>query len=208
LPVTSVDSYAVREARGGVRIAADPFLAPERAADAFAGGEDFGERGLLAVRVLVENGGSAEIRLDPVAAQLTDVGGRSRPALRPEDAFAVVKLPVGWWAVGAGFVGGSAQASRNEARRRTIEERALRPQAVAAGAAAHGFLYFQLDGGETKLEGMRLRVPVLEGGGRELAFDLALRGRGDAPPGAAEKPGRPKVEDKRSRGVIIRSPAP
>ncbi len=215
----SLDRYPLRETRGGIQVALDPFIAKERTQDAFAGGEDFPERGLLPVRVLVENRGDAPIRIDPRDAALLRRAGQV-PSLTPDEALAIVKLPMGWWALGAGYVGGSAQALRNEGRRRDIEGRALKEQAVPPGGSATGFLYFARPESDTDLAGATLALAIQDGSGRDAVFEFSLARpdlaaplpakRAAAPAAApAASPARPgRTEGTGGRGIIIRSPAP
>lgn len=211
LPATPFETYTFREVRGGVRLAAEPYFVPARTGQLFPGGDDFAEQGLLPIRILVDNRSDAEIRIDPRDARLLDARGQQASALHPDDAFALVKLQVGWWALGAGYIGGSAQAYRNDSRKKAIDERALREQRVPPGATATGFLYFQIAGTETKLDGLRVRLPLTEPTGRQLPFDLALRGGRDG--SGVASPSSPAAaagttEKPASRGIIIRSPAP
>jgi hypothetical protein len=211
VPAAAVTTYRLREARAGVQVALDPFFLASRAGHAFTGGEDFAERGLLPVQVIVENHSPAEVRLDPREATLVSSRGGRVPSLVPEDAFALIKLPVGWWALGAGYVGGSTQAYRNEARRRDIQARALAAQALPPGGSASGFLYFQIDENEMNLAGSRLLLTLSPTAGGALAFEIPLEGRRDIPmpaPAPRAAPGHPaKTEGTGGRGIIIRSPA-
>jgi hypothetical protein len=219
VPTAALSSYRLREARSGVQVAVDPFFHPDRARQHFTGGEEFAERGLLPVQVLVENGGEAEVRVDPLEAVLVARRGDRAVNLGVEDAFALVKLSVGWWALGGGYVGGSPQAYRNEARRRDLQARALTPQAIPPGGSASGFLYFQIAENAMNLAGSRVVLPVSRAAGRPLSFEIPLEGRRDIPvpaaPGAAPAaepaaPGDPirlpHTLGAGGRGIIIRSP--
>ncbi|MFB3817065.1 MAG: hypothetical protein ACE147_05315 [Candidatus Methylomirabilales bacterium] len=209
IPTAAMATYRLREARAGVQVALDPFFLPARARQAFTGGEDFAEHGLLPVQVILENHSQAEVRVDPREATLISPRGGRASSLAPEDAFALIKLPVGWWALGAGYVGGSTQAYRNEARRRDIQARALTAQTVPPGGSTSGFLYFQLGENEMNLAGSRVVLPVGRAGGA-LAFEIPLEGRRDIPtptPAARRDPGQPaKTEGTGGKGIIIRSP--
>ncbi len=217
LPPQPPDRYPLREARGGIQVALDPFIAKERTRDAFSGGEDFPERGLLPVRVLIENRGDAPIRIDPREAVLARAAGQV-PSLTPSEAVALVKLPVGWWALGAGFVGGSAQAVRNEGRQRDILARALSEQEVPPGGSATGFLYFARPQSDTDLAGAALALAIQDASGLAAVFEFSLarpdlaaplpatRAAPAAAPAAASAapatPGRPgRIEGTGGRGV-------
>jgi hypothetical protein len=217
VPTQSLEQYPLRDLRGDVRIAVDPYATPDRTRDTFAGGDEFVGRGLLPVRVIVENGSSGPVRIDPQDAVLITPRGQL-PSLTVDEALAVVKVPVGWWALGGGFVGGSAPAYRNEARRRDLDGRALKSLTVAPGATASGFLYFSLPENELSLAGNRILLAVRDAAGRPGAFQFVLEGRreitaprpvagGPAAAAAPPVPGQPrKVEGAGGRGVIIRSP--
>ncbi len=210
IPAAAVEAYPLRAAQAGVHAAADPFFATERARDAFTGGEDFEERGLLAVQVILQNRGPEEVRVNPGEAAFFSARGRAAPSLHPEDAFGLIKLPVGWWALGAGYVGGSTQAYRNEARRRDLQARALPAQVIPPGGAASGFLYFQIAEDTMDLAGSRLVLPLHPAAGAPVRLELPLAGRRDVPapsghPGAAPPP-KTRAEGGGGRGIIIRSP--
>jgi hypothetical protein len=216
LPSSPVEGYPVRDARGGIRLGLEPYLTPDQARGAFAGGEDFRARGLLAVRVQIENGSQTPVQVDPHDAMLVHPRHGQAPSLVPDEALAMVKLPVGWWAVGAGYVGGSAQAYRNEARRRDIEGRALRAQTVPPGGTAAGFLYFAVPENDVELTGSRILLAVRDAAGRAAGFELVLPGprapaRAAAPDAARatqEAPPPGTIIGTGGRGIIIRRPAP
>ena len=220
VPAGPVQSYALRQAQRGVQVALDPFFTMARTKDAFTGGDEFPGRGLLPVHVILENGSSAEVQPDPRGAILFRPDERV-PAMSPEDAFATIKLQVGWWAVGAGLLGGAAPAYRNEARWRDIHERALPETKVGTGMATKGFLYFAIPGDLSNLAGSWVRLPVRLASGEEMAFEIPLEGRRDLPgqpsqagtaPSTAAAP-QPviktnegtRVEGTAGKGIIIRS---
>jgi hypothetical protein len=217
LPTQSLEHYALRDVRGEVQIAVDPYATPDRTRDAFTGGEEFVERGLLPVRVLIENGSSGPVRMDPADAMLITTRGQV-PSLTVDEALAVVKVPVGWWALGGGFVGGSAPAYRNETRRRDLDGRALKAVTVPPGGSAGGFLYFSLPENELSLAGNRILLAIRDAAGRAGTFQFTLEGRreiaapvraarGAAAAAAPPAPGQPRrVEGTGGRGIIIRSP--
>jgi hypothetical protein len=210
VPLQPVEEYAFRQVLGGVRMAADPFFTRERLQPVFTGGEDYAEKGLLPVRVVIENGSSEEVVLALQEARLLGPAGRSYPPLQPYDAFSLIKLGVGWWAVGAGFVGGAAPAYRNEARQRDIEQRALRDAKIPGGGSTSGFLYFAISEGTQNLAGHRLLLPLAIAGGRGLPFEIAIAGHREATPPPAQAPEGPKGSGRQEApsggGVIIRSP--
>jgi hypothetical protein len=214
VPLQPVEEYAFRQLMGEVRVAADPFFTRERLQPVFTGGEDFAEKGLLPVRVVIENGSAEEVVLALQDARLLRPDGRSYLPLLPYDAFSLIKLGVGWWAVGAGFVGGAAPAYRNEARQKDIDQRALRDGKIPGGGSASGFLYFSIAEATQNLAGHRLVLPLSTAGGRGLPFEIAIAGRreaGSAPPQAPEGPKGPNLPERQGTpsggGVIIRSPA-
>jgi hypothetical protein len=214
-----MDAYEFRQTQGSVRVAVDPFFTVDRTRAAFQGGEDFPEKGLLPVQVIIENGSAGDIQVDPRDFRLVRGSARSEIPLSSYDAFSMVKLSVGWWALGAGFVGGSVPAYRNEARQRDIEARELRETTIAPGKSATGFVYFALEGNEKSLAGSRVILPLKGAGGRELVYDIPITGRRDipVPPKSPEPTGSstPSVPPTQSPsrtegaggGVIIRSPA-
>lgn len=227
IPTEPMEAYAFRQAQGGVRVAADPFFAVERTRGAFRGGEEFAEKGLLPVRVIIENTSPGDITVNPRDFQLVRPSGQTEVALSTYDAFARVRLPVGWWGLGAGFVGGSVPAYRNEARLKDIEARALRETTIPAGASVSGFVYFALLENEVNLAGSRVVFPLRGPDGRDLLYEIPIAGRRDIPappksattggPGSAPSESVPsgstvpqgptRTEGTGGRGVIIRSPA-
>lgn len=221
VPAGPVANYRLREVRAGIHVALDPFFLGDRTRQTFTGGEDFIDRGLLPVQVILENRSESEVRVEPRDAIVVMPRGDRAASLHPEDAYHLVKLSVGWWALGAGAVGGSPQAYRNEARRKDLQLRALTAQTVPPGGSANGFLYFQINESETNLAGSRVIVPVSPAAGAPLTFEIALEGRRDiAAPSAASAPagsGLPGIRTDPSaqpgtilgtggRGIIIRSP--
>ncbi len=224
VPAQPMESYAFRQTQAGVRVAVDPFFTVERTREAFTGGEEFPEKGLLPVQVVIENGSSEEIQVSPREFRLARQDGRAEGALLPDEAFAMVKLPVGWWGLGAGFVGGSVPAYRNEARQRDIESRELREATIPGGRSATGFVYFAIPENAPDLAGRRVVFPIQGPGGRELIYDVPIAGRRDIPgpaqsagtartpppspaaPGQASPQGPIRIEGT-GGGVIIRSPS-
>ncbi|MBI4573295.1 MAG: hypothetical protein HY713_08445, partial [candidate division NC10 bacterium] len=97
VPVRPVESYAFRETQARVRVALDPFFTVERTRAAFTGGEEFPGKGLLPVQVVIENGSPEEIQVGPRDFRLVRQDGKAEGALPPYDAFAMVKLSIGWW---------------------------------------------------------------------------------------------------------------
>jgi hypothetical protein len=227
LSTLPIEAYEFRQTRGGVRVAVDPFFTVERTRGTFRGGEDFPEKGLLPVQVIIENGSTGDIQVSPRDFRLVRPNGRSETALSAYDAFAVVRLPVGWWGLGAGFVGGSVPAYRNEGRVKDIEARELREATVPAGKSASGFVYFALPENELNLAGSHVVFPLKGPGNRELVYEIPIAGRRDIPvppksaktggPGSAPSESVPsgstvpqdptRTEGTGGRGVIIRSPA-
>jgi len=219
IPVQPMDAYEFRQTQGSVRVAADPFFTVDRTRAAFRGGEDFPEKGLLPVQVIIENGSSGDILVDPRDFRLVRGSGRSEIALSSYEAFSMVKLSVGWWALGAGVVGGSVPAYRNEARQRDIETHEFRETTIAPGKSATGFVYFALEENEKNLAGSCVTLSLKRPAGRELIYDIPLAGRRDIPvpskspepSGSSTPPVPPTQSPSRTEGagggVIIRSPA-
>jgi len=224
VPAQPVESYAFRQIQARVRVAVDPFFTVERTRAAFTGGEEFPEKGLLPVQVVIENGSPEEIQVSPRDFHLARQDGRAEGALPPYDAFAMVKLSVGWWALGGGFVGGSVPAYRNEGRQRDIESRELREATIPGGQSATGFVYFAIPENAPELAGRRVVFPIRGPGGRELIYDIPIAGRRDiplparsaetagSPPSSSTSPSKPtphgpiRIEGT-GGGVIIRSPS-
>jgi hypothetical protein len=132
----------------------------------------------------------------------------------------MVKLPVGWWALGTGVVGGSIPAYRNDARLKDIESRELREATIPAGASATGFVYFAIPEDDSDLAGSRVLFSVKGTGGWDLNYEVAIAGRRETqtPPSRAERPeplapaspspqGGTRTEGAGGQGLIIRSPA-
>ena len=157
----SVEASGFRQTVGGVQVVVDPLFGRERAGAEFPGGEAFEEQGLLPVQILIENGSRQPVRADRADFRLVRPRGQSDVALSPQDAFATVKPPVGWWAT-LPILGPSAAAYRNSDWLKQFEARALKDIPVAAGGAAVGLVYFYFPESEKKLTGTRV-VLVLRG---------------------------------------------
>ncbi len=220
LPVQSIETYEFRQSQGGVRVAVDPFFTVDRIQRTFSGGEEFAEKGLLPVQIIVENGTQGEIQVNPQDFRLVRPNGRAEAALSAYDAFAMVKLSMGWWGLGAGVVGGSVPAYRNEARLRDIEDRELRGTPIPPGKVATGFVYFTIPENELNLAGSHVVFLVKGTAGRELFYEVAIAGRRDLPvpsrPSETVGPPGPsgpvpkdpsRTEGAGGRGIIIRSPS-
>lgn len=235
IPTEPMEAYEFRQTQGGVRVAVDPFFTGERTRGTFRGGEDFAEKGLLPVRVIIENASPGNITVNPRDFHLVRPNGQTEVALSAYDAFARVRLPVGWWGLGTGLVGGSVPAYRNEARLKDIEGRALREAAIPAGTSVSGFVYFALAENEPNLAGSRVVFPLRGPANRELIYEIPIAGRRDIPApfsapqaagrdphptpppergrereggsGATTPSGPTRTEGTGGRGVIIRSPA-
>jgi len=130
---------------------------------------------------------------------------------------------VGWWGLGAGFVGGSVPAVRNEGRMKDIEARALKETTVSPGKSATGFVYFALREGEVNLSGHRIAGLLQGSATREMTYEIPIAGRRDIPTPASRPetapPAKPSVSSDPTApqapirtegaggGVIIRSPS-
>lgn len=224
IPPQAVETYQFQQILGGVRVAVDPFFTVERTRGAFRGGDEFPEKGLLPVRVVIDNGGAGDIRVDPSGFRLVRANGDTEVPLSPYDAFSMIRLSVGWWGLGAGFVGGSVPAVRNEGRMKDIEARALKETTVSPGRSATGFVYFAIREGEVNLSGHRIAFPLQGPATREMTYEIPIAGRRDiptpasrpetAPPAKPLAPSDPTAPQAPIRtegaggGVIIRSPSP
>jgi hypothetical protein len=217
--VQTIEAYPFRQTQGQVKVAMDPLFSKERAAAEFPGGEAFEEGGLLAVRVLIENGSRQAIRADRSDFRLVRANGTSEPALSAQDAFATVKPPVGWWAV-LPILGPSASAYRNSDWLKQFEARALKDIPVRPEGSAAGLIYFYFPQSDKNLAGTRAVFVLRAESGEERGFDIALQGRRDMPgqgfaadpSAAANRPARtqpqsPTRVEGAGGGVIIRSPA-
>ena len=214
-----IDSYPFAQTQGQIKVAADPFFTKDRARAEFPGGESFEEGGLLAIQMAIENGTRQTVRANPAEFRLVRADGRSEVSLSPQDAFATVKPPVGWWAV-LPILGPSASALRNVDWLKHFESRALKDLPVGPGGSAVGLVYFYFPEGDKNLEGTRVVFPVRIESGEERRFDMALQGRRDLlgggmrvdPAAPVSRPQQTQSSGTRVEGagggVIIRSPAP
>ena len=219
IPTQAMGAYEFRQIQSSVSVAVDPYFTVDRSQAAFRGGEDFPEKGLLPIQVIIENGSSQDIQVDPRVFRLIRESGRSEIALSSYEAFSKVKLSVGWWALGTVYVGGSVPAYRNEGRQGDIEARELKETTIAPGKSATGFVYFALEENEKNLAGSRVTLSLKRPAGRELIYDIPLAGRRDIPvpskspepSGSSTPPVPPTQSPSRTEGagggVIIRSPA-
>jgi len=217
-----METYEFQQRRGGVRVAVDPFFTLARIQATFRGGEDFAGNGLLPVHVAIENGSPGDIRVDPKVFRLVRRNGETEVALSTYEAFAKVRVGVGWWWVG-GHVGASVPAAQNDTRQKDIETHALQEKAVPPGGSASGFVYFALHEGENDLAGTRIVFLIQGPASEEMSYEIPMAGHRDRPtspkqPEAAgtAAPSVPKesqtqtplrIEGAGGRGVIIRSPS-
>ncbi len=214
----SIDAYPFHQALEGVTVAVEPLFSRDQASAGFPGGEAFEEQGLLPVRILIENGSKQAIRANRSDFQVIRSNGQREVALSPQDAFAMVKPPVGWWAA-LPILGPSATAYRNSDWLKQFESRALKDTPIPPEGSAAGLVYFYFPGTDKNLAGTRL-VFVLRADTRmERGFEIALQGRRDIPnPGLQAEPSRPASRPLQTPqgltrtegaggGVIIRSPA-
>jgi hypothetical protein len=224
IPPKAVETYEFQQILGGVRVAVDPFFTVERTRGAFRGGEEFPEKGLLPVQVVIENRSAGDVRVDPRGVRLVRANGQAEVPLSPYDAFSMVRLSVGWWGLGAGFVGGSVPAARNEGRMKDIEARALQETTVPPEKSVSGFVYFPLREGEVNLAGSWVVFPLQGSANREMNYEIPIAGRRDIPtpsslpetatpvkPPVSSDPTAPQAPirtEGAGGGVIIRSPSP
>lgn len=214
-----VDAYPLRQALGGVKVALDPLFSKEKAGAAFPGGEAFALQGLLPVQVLIENGSRQAVRADRADFRLVRPNGQTDVALSTQDAFSLVKPPVGWWAA-LPILGPSASALRNADWNKQFESRALKDTPIAPEGSASGLVYFPFPESDQDLAGTRVAFVLRGDSGEERSFEIPLQGRrgmlGPGPEADAPRPaGRPtqtqpiptRVEGA-GGGVIIRSPVP
>jgi hypothetical protein len=221
MTASPIEAYPFRQTLGQIRVAADPLFTKERARAEFPGGEAFEEGGLLAIMVAVENGSRQPVRANPADFRLVRPDGRSEASLSPQDAFATVKPPVGWWAL-LPILGPSASAYRNADWLKQFEARAFKDIPIQPAGSALGLVFFYVPEGDKNLAGTRLVFPVRADTGEERGFDVALEGRRDLlgggvraePALAGDRSPKPQPQQGGTRiegaggGVIIRSPAP
>src|SRR5512139_2494246 len=112
MTVQPIEAYPFRQAQGGVKVAVDPLFSKEKASASFPGGEAFAEQGLLPIQILIENESRQAIRADHADFRLVRANGQTDAAMSVQDAFSLVKPPVGWWAA-LPILGQSASAYRN-----------------------------------------------------------------------------------------------
>ena len=213
-----IEAYPLRQALGGVKVALDPLFVKEQAGASFPGGEAFEEQGLLPIQVLIENGGRQAIRADRADFRLIRPNGQTDVALSIQDAFSLVKPPVGWWAV-LPILGPSASAYRNSDWYKQFESRAMKNIPIAPEGSAVGLVYFYFPDADKNLAGTRVVFALRTDSDEERSFDIPLQGRRDIlGPGLrpersspanrpVQTPGVPTRTEGTGGGVIIRSPA-
>jgi hypothetical protein len=218
MSVQPIEAYPFRQAQGGVKVAVDPLFAKERARAEFPGGEAFEEQGLLPIQVLIENGSRQAIRADRVDFRLMRSNGQADTAMSVQDAFSLVKPPVGWWAA-LPILGQSASAYRNSDWYKQFDSRALKDTPIPPDGSAAGLVYFYFPDSDKNLAGTRVVFVLRTDAGEERNFDIPLQGRRDVlgpgfraePSGPtnrpAQTPGVPTRTEGAGGGVIIRSPA-
>lgn len=217
--VQPIEAYPFRHATGGIKVAVDPLFTKERARAEFPGGDAFEEQGLLPIQVMIENGSRQPIRAERADFRLIRATGQSEVALSVQDAFSLVKPPVGWWAA-LPILGPSASAVRNSDWYKQFDSRALKDAAIPAEGSAAGLVYFYFPESDKNLAGTRVVFVLRAESGEERSFDIALQGRRDIPgqglrpdpSNPANRPSKAPQVPTRVEGaggaVIIRSPAP
>jgi len=203
------ESYPFRQLQHGLFVAVEPLLTSSQAQEVFPGGEDFPQQGLLPVRVVVENRGDQPVTVLREQFRLVRPGGGGEPAMSPQEAFALVKSRVGWWAA-LPVLGTSASAAQNAGRQRDFEARAWRDEAIRPGGSGEGFVFFYLQESDMNLGGSRIGLQARAASGAAWDYEIPIQGRRDLP----APPQRPKSLQAPSRqegtggqGIIIRSPA-
>jgi hypothetical protein len=217
-PTEPINTYLLRQVQGGVEVALDPYLQEDRAREVFSTADQFAAAGLLPVQVLIQNGSTQQVKVDPLNFLLLRSNGQQGISLTAQDAFSLVRKAIGMWAL-LPIVGQSTVGIQNEQRLREFEARALRAVEIQPEQSASGFVYFQLPPSESNLAGSRVVCVLREGGDKDLNYEILLSGNRDAPVAAAPapkpaevkgtpiSPGGPiKIEGTGGKGVIIRSP--
>jgi hypothetical protein len=205
-----MDAYPFQQLLHGLAVAVEPLLTGSQAQQAFPGGEDFPQQGLLPVRVMVENRGAQPVTVVREQFRLVRPDGGSEPAMSVQEAFALVKSRVGWWAALPVF-GTSASAAQNVGRQRDFEARAWRDEAIQPAGSAEGFVFFYLQESDMNLAGSRVVLQVRAASGASWSHEIPIQGRRDLPPPpqrlqAPQAPSR--QEGTGGQGIIIRSPTP
>jgi hypothetical protein len=214
-----VETYGLYQNVSQVAVAVDPLFTAERARAVFPGGETFVEQGLLPIQVVIENRSPQTVRAAWSDFQIVRPGARPEGSMSAQDAFSMVKPPVGWWAA-LPVLGPSASAVRNSDWLKQFESRALKDIPVPPGGAANGFVYFYSPEGEKDLAGSRVAFVLRSDSGEDRRFEIPLQGRRDMlgpvprqalPTAPGARPGTPSEIPTRVEGagggVIIRSPA-
>jgi hypothetical protein len=213
-----IGSYEFRQVQGGVQVALDPYFQEDRAKQVFSTADQFAEAGLLPVQVVIQNGSTRAVKIDPLNFLLLRPNGQQGISLSPQDAFTLVRKAVGMWALFP-ILGQSAVGIQNDMRLREFESRALRAAEIQPEQSASGFIYLQLPASESNLAGSRVLCVLHDGEGKELNYQILLAGRRDAPPQAAAPAPRPAaptatpvspggpiiIEGTGGKGVIIKS---
>jgi hypothetical protein len=214
-----MDAYPFRQAQLGVQLGVDPLFTKEAALTAFpSGGDTFPDQGLLPVRVMIENTSTEEISVERDGFGMIYPDGQTDVALKPQDAFSMIKPTVGYWAL-LPIIGQAGSAAREVSWEKQFLSRVLPEGRLPAGKPTSGFIFFYFPEGEQNLSGTRLTLVLKNPSGEERKFSIPLQGRRDIQTKTAESPPAPKpgasgqpsdgpVQTRGAGGgVIIKSPA-
>lgn len=161
--------YPLRCERESVTLSADPYVEPERVREVF--GSLIADRGILPVRVRIENGSSQGVIVSSDGLELHRFDGTQVAQEQGVErrGFDVSDLIVSaWTAATMKRVEGTQANSR-------MSELSLRSTTLAPGASAEGFVYFGIpeDRGLPETLALVWTLP-LPGSGSSIRLDLPL----------------------------------
>lgn len=183
-PVRTFESYSNTQVAQNVGVVVEPMTESEQIEHYF--GTDLRAAGMLPVFILVENRGGTSFLLSkeriglvseaddlPQVSQpgrteseapATAVGASSAPALLVGSAAAIPLILV------SAKLGSDAKEINHN-----LVVKELRTRTLSPGADAKGFLYFSLPGTYTKLQQLRVRIPITEiPGGDVVTLEIPL----------------------------------
>ncbi len=164
LPAAMESRHSASE--GGYRVDVDPYVERERQKAAFDA--DFGEAGMMVIRILVANQTPKPVlvrRSDvllalPGGRRLGAVSGHSA-ATRVGESGSVFGAYLAFGLIGA-LAASNAEDSARSARITDYESKAFKDATVAPDREAGGFLYFALPAGTGTVDEARLEVRFVD----------------------------------------------
>lgn len=169
-----------------MQVAADPYFTERQASQVF--GQDLVDLELLPVWTVIDNQGKAPISLPREQAYLVSPGGKIYPAITPEATLPKLdqKRQEGMGAAAAsmGLIGAltflamtsALTSGEPKTLEQLVKDTAWAEKEIASGERGAGFLYFDLPGSPSSLDGYAMRLEVGSEEGAPQKVEILLQG--------------------------------